>query len=88
VDRARDVFSVYADAEYEVSDTFLVDGAVRYVNYDGFGDTVYFKLAAKFVLNDTVTLRGAVCGEDSQGLHSARAASLRDLAMLTRYGPS
>jgi iron complex outermembrane receptor protein len=43
-----------------VSDTFLVDGAVRYDNYDGFGDTVNFKLAAKFDLSDTVTLRGAV----------------------------
>ena len=60
VDRTRDVFSVYADAEYEFSDTFLVDGAVRYDNYDGFGDTINFKLAAKVDLTDSVALRGAV----------------------------
>lgn len=60
VDETRDVFSVYADAEYEVSDNFLLDAAVRYDNYDGFGDTVNFKLAGKFDLTDAVSLRGAV----------------------------
>ena len=60
VDRTRDVFSFYADAEYEVSDRFIVDGAARYDDYDGFGDTVNFKLAGKFDLTDRVALRGAV----------------------------
>jgi iron complex outermembrane receptor protein len=60
VDRTRDVFSFYMDAEYEVSDSLIVDGAVRYDNYDGFGDTVNFKLAGKFDLTDRVALRGAV----------------------------
>lgn len=60
VDRTRDVFSFYMDAEYEVSDDFIVDAAVRYDNYDGFGDTVNFKLAGKFDLTERVALRGAV----------------------------
>ena len=60
VDRTRDVVSFYADAEYEVSDKFIVNGAARYDDYDGFGDTVNFKLAGKFDLTDRVALRGAV----------------------------
>ena len=60
VDRTRDVFSVYGDAEYQVNDKILVNGAVRYDNYDGFGDTVNVKLAANIGLTDSVSLRGAV----------------------------
>lgn len=60
VDESRDVFSVYADAEYQATDRILVNGAVRYDDYDGFGDTVNFKLAANFGITDAVSLRGAV----------------------------
>lgn len=60
VDESRDVFSVYADAEYQATDRILVNGAVRYDNYDGFGDTVNFKLAANFGITDAISLRGAV----------------------------
>jgi iron complex outermembrane receptor protein len=60
VDETRDVFSVYADAEYQATDRILVSGAVRYDDYDGFGDTTNFKLAANFGLTDAVSLRGAV----------------------------
>ena len=60
VDEERDVFSVYADAEYQVTESFLVNGAVRYDDYDGFGDTANFKLAANFAITDAVSLRGAV----------------------------
>jgi iron complex outermembrane receptor protein len=60
VDETRDVFSVYADAEYQVTDRIVVDGAIRYDDYDGFGDTVNAKLAANFGLTDAVSLRGAV----------------------------
>jgi len=60
VDETRDVFSVYGDAEYQITDRILVSGAVRYDNYDGFGDTVNFKLAANIGLSDAISLRGAV----------------------------
>ena len=60
VDEERDVFSVYMDAEYQVSESILVNGAVRYDDYDGFGDTANFKLAANFAVTDAVSLRGAV----------------------------
>jgi len=60
VDESRDVYSVYADAEYQVTDRILVNGAVRYDDYDGFGDTANFKIAANIGVSDAVSLRGAV----------------------------
>lgn len=60
VDESRDVFSIYADLEYLVSDNLTVSGAARYDDYDGFGDTINFKLAANLGLTDTLRIRGAL----------------------------
>ena len=59
VDEDRDVWSVYLDAEYNVTDDFLLSGAVRYDDYSDFGDTVNFKLAGSYTLTEQITLRGA-----------------------------
>jgi len=58
-DEDRNVISFYVDAEYELTDDLLVNGAVRYDDYDGFGDTTNFKLAANWRITDTFRLRGA-----------------------------
>jgi len=58
-DETRDVFSFYGDVEYEATDNLLINGAVRYDNYDGFGDTVNFKLAGNLGVTDTFRLRAA-----------------------------
>lgn len=60
VDESRDVFSFYVDAEYQFTENLMVSAAVRYDDYDGFGDTVNFKLASNYALTDSVRLRGAV----------------------------
>jgi iron complex outermembrane receptor protein len=60
VDETRDVVSFYVDGEYQFTPDFMVNGAARYDDYDGFGDTVNFKLASNFAITDTVALRGAV----------------------------
>jgi iron complex outermembrane receptor protein len=72
VDESRDVISFYIDAEYYFSDRFLASAAIRYDDYDGFGDTTNFKVAANYELSDTVRLRGAA----STGF---RAPSLQQL---------
>jgi len=59
-DEERDVISFYVDAEYQVNDAFLVNGAVRYDDYDGFGNTTNFKLAGNYRVTDTFSIRGAV----------------------------
>ncbi len=60
VDEDRDVVSVYVDLEYQLTDSLLVSGAVRYDDYSDFGDTTNFKLAANWEINEYVRLRGAV----------------------------
>jgi iron complex outermembrane receptor protein len=58
-DESRNVISFYVDAEYQLTDSLLVNGAVRYDDYDGFGDTTNFKLAANLRVTDNLRLRGA-----------------------------
>ena len=60
VDETRDVFSVYVDGEVTLTADLMVNAAMRYDDYDGFGDTVNFKLAANWGITDTLRLRGAV----------------------------
>ncbi|MFN3239522.1 MAG: TonB-dependent receptor domain-containing protein, partial [Pseudomonadales bacterium] len=60
VDETRDVVSFYLDGEYDVNEAFLVSAAVRYDDYDGFGDTTNFKLAGNYRFNDFFSIRSAV----------------------------
>ena len=59
VDEDRNVISFYADAEYQATDNLLINGAVRYDDYDGFGDTTNLKLAGNLGITDTFRLRAA-----------------------------
>ena len=58
-DEDRNVFSFYGDVEYQATDNLLLNGAIRYDNYDGFGDTVNFKLAGNLGVTDNFRLRAA-----------------------------
>ncbi len=60
VDEDRDVWSVYVDAEYEFTEALLVSAAVRYDDYDDFGDTTNYKLAANWEIVDWLRLRGSI----------------------------
>ncbi len=60
VDRNRSNFGVYVDAEVNVSHAFLLGGAVRYENYSDFGETLNFKLGARYKISDNFALRGSV----------------------------
>lgn len=59
VDESRDVVSFYVDAEYDASEDWVISAAARYDEYDGFGDTINYKLASKYSLMDNFTLRGS-----------------------------
>ncbi|WP_440874042.1 TonB-dependent receptor domain-containing protein [Thalassotalea sp. PLHSN55] len=60
VDETRDVISFYLDAETELTEDLIVSGAVRYDDYEGFGDSTNFKLAANWSITDDFALRGAM----------------------------
>jgi iron complex outermembrane receptor protein len=60
VNESRDVISFYIDTEAEVTDELIISAAVRYDNYDGFGDSTNFKLAGNWSITDKVSIRGAM----------------------------
>ena len=60
VDENRNVISFYADVETEVTEYLIVSGAVRYDDYDGFGDSSNFKLAANWSITEELAIRGAI----------------------------
>ncbi len=58
-DLDRTVFSLYADLEADVTDRFMVGAAVRYEDYDDFGDALTGKLSARFQISDALAVRAA-----------------------------
>jgi iron complex outermembrane receptor protein len=57
---SRDNWAVYGDVEWDVSDAFLLQFAARFEDFSDFGSTDNYKLAARYNVNDSFTLRGAV----------------------------
>lgn len=58
-DETRNVVSFYGDVEYQLTDNLMLNGAVRYDDYDDFGDTTNFKLAGNLRVTDNVRLRAS-----------------------------
>jgi len=56
----RTAFGAYVDLEANVTDAFLLSGAVRAESYSDFGETVTGKLAARYDLTDSFAVRGSV----------------------------
>jgi iron complex outermembrane recepter protein len=57
---SRNNIAAYIDVEQDVTDKFLLQYAVRYENYSDFGSTVNGKVAGRYKVTDSVSLRGAV----------------------------
>lgn len=62
----RDNWAVYGDLEWDVTEDFLAQFAVRYEDFSDFGSTTNGKLAARYSATDWLTFRGAV----STGFHA------------------
>ncbi|MFV8467162.1 TonB-dependent receptor [Flavobacterium sp. LB1P62] len=60
IDKDRNSVAVYTDLELDLTDKWLVNGAVRFENYSDFGNTTNFKVASRYKLTDNINLRGAV----------------------------
>jgi len=60
VDRSRSNVSIYADAEFEFTESFLLAAAARFENYSDFGSTINGKLAARLKATDDINIRGSV----------------------------
>ncbi|SHI36864.1 TonB-dependent receptor [Aquimarina spongiae] len=60
VDRSRSNFSLYTDAELDITDSFLLGAAARFENYSDFGSTINGKLAFRVKASDNINVRGSV----------------------------
>lgn len=60
VDRSRSNVSLYADAEIDLSEAFLLSGAARFENYSDFGSTINGKVAARLKASDNINVRASV----------------------------
>ena len=55
----RDSWAVYLDVESQITDQFLLAGAVRHEDYDDFGSTDNYKVTARYDFSDSFAIRGA-----------------------------
>lgn len=60
VDRSRSNLSLYADAEFDISESFLLSAAARFENYSDFGSTLNGKIATRLKASDNVNIRGSL----------------------------
>ncbi|MDH5433527.1 MAG: TonB-dependent receptor [Gammaproteobacteria bacterium] len=62
----RDNTALYVDLEQDVSETAIVQYALRYEDFSDFGTTINGKIAGKFDISSTTAIRGAL----STGFHA------------------
>jgi iron complex outermembrane receptor protein len=78
---SRDNIAVYVDAEYNVSDNLLVQGALRYEDFSDFGGTVNSKLASRYNVSDDFVIRGAI----STGFHAPTPGQANITSIITTF---
>jgi iron complex outermembrane receptor protein len=78
VDANRSTFGAYADVELDVTDKWLVEGAIRAENYSDFGFTTNFKLATRYKITDNLNIRAS-------GSTGFRAPSLQQINFSSTY---
>lgn len=59
VKESRSNIAVYWDTEFNLTDNFFVDAAVRYEDYSDFGNTFNWKVATRYAINDALAIRAA-----------------------------
>ena len=60
VDRSRTNYGIYFDTELNISEAFMLAGAIRYEDYSDFGSTFNFKLAGRVKASDALSIRGSI----------------------------
>ena len=66
IDESQDNVALFVDLEADVTDAITLQAAVRYEDFNTFGDTTNFKLGGLFRVSDTTSLRATV----STGFHA------------------
>ncbi len=80
----RDNYAFYVDLEHDISDDWLMQYALRYEDFSDFGDTTNGKVATRYSLTDTFTVRGAV----STGFHAPTPGQANVSTIITTFDGS
>ena len=83
-DFSRDNIALYADLEHDISDDLLMQYAVRYEDFSDFGSTVNGKVAGRYTINDSLTLRGSM----STGFHAPTPGQANVSTIITTFDTS
>lgn len=88
VDDSRNNTAIYLDAESQLTEKFLLGGAVRFEHYSDFGSTVTGKLSARYELTPKFSVRSTVSNGFrapgiQQALYSQRSTNLNAAGVLT-----
>jgi len=59
VDANRNSYAGYLDVEADITENFLVSAALRYEDYNDFGDTFNWKIASRYKVTDNIAIRAA-----------------------------
>ncbi len=59
VNADRSCAGVYADLELDVTERFLIGGAVRFENYSDFGSTINYKVVSRLKIGEHFNVRGS-----------------------------
>lgn len=57
--KGRTSFGGYVDTELDVTNKWLLSGAIRFENYSDFGSTFNYKLSTRYKITDNFNFRGA-----------------------------
>ncbi|MDN3664220.1 TonB-dependent receptor domain-containing protein [Algibacter miyuki] len=60
IDTKRNSMALYVDVEADITEAFLVSGAVRFEDFSDFGSTLNGKLAMRYKLSENTNIRGAL----------------------------
>ena len=58
-DKSRYSYALYGDIEYNFTDNLMISGALRYEDFNDFGDTTNGKIAGRYTINEMFTLRAS-----------------------------
>lgn len=84
VNETRSNISAYADAEFDITEKFMISGAARFENYSDFGSTLNGKLASRFKITNQINLRGSV----STGFRAPSLAQIYYNTSFTNFSSS
>ena len=59
-EHSRNAKAVYLDLEQDITDKFLVTGALRFENYSDFGSTLNYKLSSRYKFSERFILRASL----------------------------